>query len=111
MNHSIVIYILVSFLTSYLIRVLPLTLIRKPITNQFIRSFLYYVPYVSLALMTFPAMIQSTISPIAGGCALIIGILLSWFDLGLPVVASICFRNVHMKRWENPSFLESTNRN
>ncbi len=90
MNHSIIIYILVSFLTSYLIRVLPLTLIRKPITNQFIRSFLYYVPYVTLALMTFPAMVQSTTSQIAGVCALIIGILLSWFDLGLPIVASVC---------------------
>ncbi len=90
MNHNIVIYILVSFLTSYLIRVLPLTLIRKPITNKYLRSFLYYVPYVTLAVMTFPAMIQSTISPLAGTCALIIGIILAWFDKGLPVVASAC---------------------
>ncbi len=94
MTHNITIYILVSFLTSYLIRVLPLTLIRKPITNPFIRSFLYYVPYVTLALMTFPAMIQSTISPIAGTIALIIGILLSWFDCGLPIVASACCMTV-----------------
>jgi branched-subunit amino acid transport protein len=90
MNHNIIIYILVSFLTSYLIRVLPLTLIRKPITNKYLRSFLYYVPYVTLAVMTFPAMIQSTLSPIAGTCALIIGIILAWFDLGLPIVASAC---------------------
>ena len=48
MNHSIFMYILVSFLTSYCIRVLPLTLIRKPITNRFLKSFLYYVPYVTL---------------------------------------------------------------
>ena len=51
MNHSIFMYILVSFLTSYCIRVLPLTLIRKPITNRFLKSFLYYVPYVTLAVI------------------------------------------------------------
>ena len=49
------IYIAVMFAVSYAIRILPLTLIRKPIENQFIQSFLYYVPYVTLAVMTFPA--------------------------------------------------------
>lgn len=90
MKHSIWIYILVSFLTSYAIRAFPLTLIRKPITNIYLRSFLYYVPYVTLAVMTFPAMVQATISPIAGGIALIVGILLAWKGKGLPVVASAC---------------------
>ena len=51
------IYIAVMAAVSYTIRVLPLTLIRKPIKNQFIQSFLYYVPYVTLAVMTFPAII------------------------------------------------------
>ena len=46
-------YIAVMFAVSYTIRILPLTLIRKPIKNQFIQSFLYYVPYVTLAVMTF----------------------------------------------------------
>lgn len=90
MNHNIYIYILVSFLTSYLIRVLPLTLIRKPITNKFLRSFLYYVPYVTLSIMTFPAITEATQSPVAGYLALGIGIILAWFDKGLPVVASAC---------------------
>ena len=49
------IYIAVMALVSYTIRILPLTLIRKPIKNQFIQSFLYYVPYVTLSVMTFPA--------------------------------------------------------
>ena len=53
----------ISAITSYLIRVLPLTLIRKPIKNRFIRSFLYYVPYVTLAVMTFPAIIDATATP------------------------------------------------
>ena len=57
-------------LVSYAIRILPLTLIRKPIKNQFIQSFLYYVPYVTLAVMTFPAIVEATQSPVAGAVAL-----------------------------------------
>ena len=52
--------ILTAFAVSYVIRVLPLTLIRKPIRNRFLRSFLYYVPYVTLAVMTFPAIVEAT---------------------------------------------------
>ena len=60
------IYIAVMALVSYTIRILPLTLIRKPIRNRFIQSFLYYVPYVTLAVMTFPAIIHATQTPISG---------------------------------------------
>lgn len=56
-------YIAVMALTTYTIRVLPLTLIRKPIKSTFLRSFLYYVPYVTLAVMTFPAILEATDSP------------------------------------------------
>ena len=66
MQHNIYIYILVMFAVTYLIRVLPLTLIRKEIKNKTIRSFLYYVPYITLAVMTFPAIMEATNSPIAG---------------------------------------------
>ena len=66
MTHNNYIYIAVMALVSYAIRILPLTLIRKPIKNRFIQSFLYYVPYVTLAVMTFPAIIQATQSPAAG---------------------------------------------
>ena len=83
------IYILTAFLVSYLIRVLPLTLIRKPIQNKFLKSFLYYVPYVTLAVMTFPAIIQSTQSQIAGIAALVVGIIVSYFGAGLFPVACI----------------------
>ena len=67
-------YIAVMFAVSYTIRILPLTLIRKPIKNQFIQSFLYYVPYVTLAVMTFPAIVNATQSPAAGAVALVVGI-------------------------------------
>lgn len=82
--------IFTAFLVSYLIRVLPLTLIRKPIKNRFIKSFLYYVPYVTLSVMTFPAIIEATQSPIAGIAALAIGVILSFFGAGLFPVACVC---------------------
>ena len=76
---------------SYLIRVLPLTLIRRPIRNSFIRSFLYYVPYVTLAVMTFPAIIEATQSPLAGLLALVVGVAAAWLGAGLfPVAVSCC---------------------
>ena len=77
------IYIAVMAAVSYTIRVLPLTLIRKPIKNQFIQSFLYYVPYVTLAVMTFPAIISGLV-------ALIAGIIAAWLGAGLFPVSVIC---------------------
>ena len=87
MSGNAYIYILIMFGVSYLIRVLPLTLIRREIKSTFIRSFLYYVPYVTLAVMTFPAIVQATDSPIAGALALVVGILLAWFGKSLFTVA------------------------
>ena len=90
MSGNAYIYIIVSALVSFLIRILPLTLIRKPIENKFIKSFLYYVPYVTLAVMTFPAIIQATSSPISGIAALVIGIVISLMGAGLLPVACVC---------------------
>ena len=84
------IYIFVAFLVIYAVRVLPLTLIRKPIKSRFIRSFLYYVPYVTLAVMTFPAIIRATEQPLAGAAALIAGIAAAWKGCRLLTVAGIC---------------------
>lgn len=84
------IYILIMWGVTYLIRVLPLTLIRRPIKNRFIQSFLYYVPYITLAVMTFPAIIEATQSPLAGALALVIGMALAWFGAGLFPVAVTC---------------------
>lgn len=87
MNHNVHIYILVMAGVSYLIRVLPLTLIRKEIKNKTLRSFLYYVPYVTLAVMTFPAILEATGSMWSGLAALIVGIVLAWFGRSLFQVA------------------------
>lgn len=73
-----------------LIRILPVTLIRGRITNRFISSFLYYVPYVTLAVMTFPAIIEATEYPVAGLLALMVGVFAAWCGLGLFPVATIC---------------------
>ena len=83
-------YILVMFLVSYAIRVLPLTLIRKPIRNPFIQSFLYYVPYVTLAVMTFPAIVHATQNPLAGAAALVVGMVAAWLGAGLFPVSVLC---------------------
>lgn len=90
MQRDIWLYIAVMALTSYLIRVLPLTLIRRPIRNRFLRSFLYYVPYVTLAVMTFPAILDATGSPIAGALAMAAGILSAWLGAGLLPTAVVC---------------------
>ena len=74
-------------LVTYLIRVLPLTLIRKEIKNVTLRSFLYYVPYVTLAVMTFPAILGATQSPISAAVALIAAIAMAWVGKGLFAVA------------------------
>ena len=83
-------YIAVMALVSYAIRILPLTLIRKPIRNRFIQSFLYYVPYATLAVMTFPAIVNATQTSIAGAVALAAGIIAAWLGAGLFPVAVIC---------------------
>lgn len=78
------------FAVTYLIRVLPLTLIRKKIKNIYTRSFLYYVPYVTLSLMTFPAIIDATSSPLAGAIALILGIGAAYKGMSLLNISLIC---------------------
>ncbi len=90
MTHNTCIYIAIMVALTYAIRVLPLTLIRSQIRNRFLQSFLYYVPYVTLAVMTFPAIINATQSPVAGAAALLIGIVLAWCGAGLFPVAVTC---------------------
>ena len=87
--NNIYVYILAMSLATYLIRVLPLTLIRKEINNKFIKSFLYYVPYVTLAVMTFPAILTSTQTMWSGLIALIGAVILAWKGGNLFQVAVI----------------------
>ena len=90
MKDNVYLYILGMWAVTYLIRVLPLTLIRRQITNRTIRSFLYYVPYVTLAVMTFPAILTATQSPISGWIALAAGLAIAWFGGSLFQVSVAC---------------------
>lgn len=90
MTHNPYIYIALMAIVTLSIRILPLTLIRKQIKNEFLQSFLYYVPYVTLAVMTFPAIIDTTQSPVAGAVALVVGIIVAWFGASLFQVSVTC---------------------
>lgn len=90
MTHNIYIYLAIMAGVTYAIRTLPLTLIRRQIKNKFLKSFLYYVPYVTLAVMTFPAVMDATQSPIAGIAALLAGIVAAWLGAGLFPVSVLC---------------------
>ena len=84
---SIYVYILVMALTTYLVRAIPLTLMKKPIKNRFIQSFLHYVPTACLTAMTFPAILYATDHIISGAAGLAVGILLALKKKSLIVVA------------------------
>lgn len=84
---SIYIYILAMALTTYLIRMLPLTVFRKPIKSRFVKSFLHYVPYACLTAMTFPAILFDTTYIASGIAALIIAGLLAFRGKSLLTVS------------------------
>jgi branched-subunit amino acid transport protein len=88
--HNNWLYIFIAFAVIYAIRVLPLTLIRRPLRSRFLRSFLYYVPYVTLAVMTFPAIVEATVLPAAGIAALAVGIVTALLGGSLLTVAGAC---------------------
>ncbi|WP_077610110.1 AzlD domain-containing protein [Clostridium sp. Marseille-P2415] len=83
MNNRLYLYILVMAAVTYLIRVLPLTFIRWEIKSPFIRSFLYYVPYVTLSVMTFPAILTATKSIWSAGAALAAAVFLAYKEKSL----------------------------
>lgn len=78
MKDNYYIYVAIMAGVTYLIRVLPLVLIRREIKNVFLRSFLYYVPYVTLAAMTFPAILSETASIWSASAGLLIGVVLAF---------------------------------
>lgn len=83
----IILGMVVMSVTTYLIRVTPMVVFRKKITNRFVRSFLYYVPYAVLAAMTFPAIFRSTGTAVSSLIGCLIAVVLAWFNRGLLTVA------------------------
>ena len=90
MTHNIYLYLAIMGGVTLAIRILPLTLIRRQVQNTFLRSFLYYVPYVTLAVMTFPAILDATQSPLAGALALAAGVALAGCGASLFQVSVAC---------------------
>ena len=84
---SVYIYVLVMAVTTYLIRAIPLVLLKKPINNRFIRSFLHYVPTACLTAMTFPAILYATENWISGAVGLGVGLLLAFKNKSLIIVS------------------------
>ena len=84
---SIYLYIFTMAVTTYLIRMLPLTIFRKPIRSRFIRSFLHYVPYACLTAMTFPAILSSTENLLGGAAAFLVAVVLALREKSLLVVS------------------------
>ena len=96
---NIYLYILAMALTTYLIRVLPMTIFRKPIKSRFLRSFLYYVPYCCLTAMTFPSILSSTASILSGAAALVVAVILAYRGKSLIVVALSSSAAVLIVEW------------
>ena len=85
---TILVYIIVMAAVTYIIRMLPMVLLRRKITNRFIRSFLYYVPYVTLAAMTVPAIFYVTDSIWSAAAAFVVAVIFSLFGCKLVTVAA-----------------------
>ena len=90
MTPGIYSYIFTMAAVTSLVRILPMTIFRRQVTNKFIKSFLYYVPYATLAAMTFPTIIHATQSPISGAAALVVGIVTAWKGWDMFRVALSC---------------------
>ena len=99
---SIYIYIFTMALTTYLIRMLPLTIFRKPIKSRFLRSFLHYVPYACLTAMTFPAILTSTATVISGAAALVVAVVLAYRGKSLLTVSLAASAAVIVTEWILP---------
>lgn len=84
---SIYTYIFTMALTTYLVRVIPLTVFRKPIKSRFLKSFLHYVPYACLTAMTFPSILTSTASILSGAAALLVAVVLAYRGKSLLTVS------------------------
>jgi branched-subunit amino acid transport protein len=82
------VYLLVAAGVTYLIRMLPLVLVKKKIQNRFVLSFLHYIPYAVLSVMTIPAIFYSTGNVISAVLGFITAMILAYFEKSLLQVAA-----------------------
>ena len=95
----LLLYTFVMAAVTYLIRMLPFVVFRKPIQNRFVRSFLYYVPYAVLGAMTFPAILYSTSNLLSAAVGLAVSVILAWLGRGLLTVAVSACVAVYLTEW------------
>lgn len=88
MSNSFWKYLVVMAGITYLIRMLPLVLVKKKIKNKFILSFLYYIPYSVLSVMTIPAIFYSTSYRLSAAAGFAVAAVLSYFEKSLLKVAA-----------------------
>lgn len=96
MTNNIWIYIFIMAGVSFLLRVTPLLLISKPIKNQFIQSLFYYMPYVTLSVMTVPAIFTITENPVCGAGALVTACITAWITSNLVTSAGVACLTVFL---------------
>ena len=87
-RHGFLLYLAVMAGVTYLIRMLPLALVKKKIKNRFLLSFLYYMPYAVLAVMTVPAIFYATGSPVSAAIGFVTAVVLAYFRRSLLTVAA-----------------------
>lgn len=88
-NEKFIVYLLVMASVTYLVRMIPLVAIKEKIKNKFILSFLHYIPYTVLSVMTVPAIFYATDSPITAAVGFIVAISAAFFGRSLVQVAAL----------------------
>ncbi len=96
LTHNLYLYIFIMAATTYLIRMLPIAFVKKEINNRFVRSFLYYVPYVCLSTMTFPAILTATGSVISGVVGFLTALFMAYREKSMVQVAIVACATVFM---------------
>ena len=99
------VYLLVMAGVTYLIRMIPLVLIKKKITNRYILSFLYYIPYTVLAVMTIPAIFYATGSVLSSAVGFFVAVILAYFEKSLLTVAAASCVTVYVVEWIMMTFM------
>lgn len=93
------IYLLLMAGSTYLIRAVPFALVQKKITNRFLRSFLYYIPYAVLTAMTFPAVLFAAGNVVAAAVGFVVAVLFALKGKGLTTVAVAACTSVFLTDW------------
>lgn len=92
-------YVAVMAIVTYLIRMLPLAIFTRKINNNFVKSFLFYVPYAVLGAMTFPAILYSTNTMVSAAAGFVAAVVLSYYEKGLLTVALFACGTVLVVEW------------